>query len=107
MGSLNRLFQEILTPGLASGNFKVKIETQLLPTINLDIQKILNSPPNPVLRAAKPKITITSAGFGLDKTLNPWGEPSKNYFPAVIGSAILFVLTNFYIGYLVGSGSKI
>lgn len=106
MGSLNKLFSDILTPTLASGNFLVKIETQVLPTINLDIQKIINSPPNPILKIAKPKVTIKSTNLGLDKTLNPWGNPSKNYFPAVVGIAFLGILLNLYIGYLIGLSTK-
>jgi len=91
---------KIISPLMGAANIVVDIKTQITPDIHLDIQKIIDSPTNPILKIAKPRITLS--GAGLNQTLAPFGEPTKNYFPVVIMIILLISMLIFYAGYRVG-----
>jgi hypothetical protein len=101
LGDFKKTVSKIISPILGTGNVVIDIKTQITPDIHLDINKIITDPdPNPILKLAKPRVTFK--GFGFSKTKAPWGEPTKNYVPAVILTIILSYLLIFYLGYRLG-----
>jgi hypothetical protein len=108
--TVQKFLQKVVSPALGGGRVTVDIRTQVTPDIHLDIQKILDdaalkeSTPNPFLLLIKPRVTFR--GFGFSKTEAPFGEPTKNYIPAVVLTVLLTYLLTFYFGYRIGKPSR-
>jgi len=104
LNGIDDLLKKYVSPLVGSVGIVIDIKSQLSPNIHLDIQKLIDAPPaptNPILLIAKPKITIR--GMGISKEIAPYGEPTKNFFPAVVLGVILSYLVTFYVGYKLGS----
>jgi len=99
-----QIISSIVNPVLESGKISAKIKSQVAPTITLDVNEIRNSPVNPLFKIAKPQIAVNA--YGLNKIIEPWGSPTKNYFPAVVISGILFFGLVGYAGYRICKATK-
>lgn len=73
----------------------VTVETAYLPTIRLN-QPFAPGPPNALLSALKPKISI-DIGEGAPIVMTPYGDPGTTKWPVV---ALIFVGGAFALGYL-------
>ena len=71
---------------------KVTVRTQFSPPIEVD--PFASTPPgtpvNPILALVKPSVTIE--GPGGSTTISPWGEPSANYLPWLVGGVVVVAL---------------
>lgn len=71
----------------------IRIDSAYLPTINLP-DPFKPGPPNPILQALRPKITIdTTLG---EQVIAPYGDPGQSLWPAIktslmIASAVFLV----------------
>jgi len=94
------IFSNLIAKTLQKGRTVIDIKSQITPNIHIDVHELLTTPPHPIIKLAKPRIRIK--GFGLNINEAPWGEPTKNYIPAVVLCIILSYLLTFYIGTKVG-----
>ena len=62
----------------------IRVETAWLPTIDLP-NPFQPGPPNPLLQALKPKITVSLEALGQQKEVvsSPYGEPGPSKWPAI------------------------
>lgn len=62
----------------------IKVETAYLPTLDMP-NPFLPGPPNPLLQALKPKITVTLEALGQTKDVvsSPYGDPGPSKWPTI------------------------
>lgn len=84
---------------------RVEIRSQVAPPISFDpfAPTPPEAPPSPILSITKPQFIIFDPEGQVVMTAAPYGEPTANYLPWLVGGVVVFVVGAFTIAAAIGA----